>query len=156
MLLGACPGKLRAMTLFLDSFWRAAAYCLHPRVIALSFLPLLLMLALSLGLGYLYWDAAVNWVLLRLESWNLLQRDAVDLAGEEVLGPVAGLDHGLDDSIAVDAGEPFRGANGHAGRVDGRPSASAVEPRAATAGRADPGSRTRAGPRECRTRPPAE
>ena len=73
MLPGASPGKLRAMTLLLDSFWRAAAYCLHPRVIALSFLPLLLMLALSLGLGYFFWDTAVNWVLLRLESWNLLQ-----------------------------------------------------------------------------------
>ena len=24
------------MTLLLDSFWRAVAYCLHPRVIALS------------------------------------------------------------------------------------------------------------------------
>ena len=28
------------MGLLLDSFWRAVAYCLHPRVIALSFLPL--------------------------------------------------------------------------------------------------------------------
>jgi hypothetical protein len=28
------------MSLLLDSFWRAVAYCLHPRVIALSFLPL--------------------------------------------------------------------------------------------------------------------
>ena len=61
------------MSLFLDSFWRAAAYCLHPRVIALSFLPLLIMVALSLGLGYLFWDAAVNWVFLRLESWDLLK-----------------------------------------------------------------------------------
>ena len=38
------------MTLLLDSFWRAAAYCLHPRVIALSFLPLVIMVALALGL----------------------------------------------------------------------------------------------------------
>ena len=61
------------MSLFLDSFWRAVAYCLHPRVIALSFLPLLIMVALSLGLGYFYWDAAVDWVFLRLESWDLLK-----------------------------------------------------------------------------------
>ena len=61
------------MTLFLDSFWRAVAYCLHPRVIALSFLPLLIMGSLSLGLGYFYWDAAVDWVFLRLESWDLLK-----------------------------------------------------------------------------------
>ena len=27
----------------LDAFWRAAAYCLHPRVIVLSLLPLVLM-----------------------------------------------------------------------------------------------------------------
>ena len=64
---------LRAMSLFFDSFWRAVAYCLHPRVIALSFLPLLIMVALSLGLGYFYWDAAVDWVFLRLESWDLLK-----------------------------------------------------------------------------------
>ena len=50
------------MTLFLDSFWRAVAYCLHPRVIALSFLPLVLMVVLALGLGYFYWDAALEWV----------------------------------------------------------------------------------------------
>jgi Etoposide-induced protein 2.4 (EI24) len=50
------------MTLLLDSFWRAVAYCMHPRVIALSFLPLVLMVALSLGLGYLYWEAALDMV----------------------------------------------------------------------------------------------
>ena len=61
------------MSLFLDSFWRAVAYCLHPRVIALSFLPLLIMGVLSLGVGYFYWDAAVDWVFLRLESWGLLK-----------------------------------------------------------------------------------
>jgi hypothetical protein len=46
------------MKLVLDAFWRAAAYCLHPRVIALSLLPLLLMVGLALGLGYLFWDNA--------------------------------------------------------------------------------------------------
>ena len=61
------------MSLFLDSFWRAVAYSLHPRVIALSFLPLLIMGALAFGLGYFYWDAAVDWVVLRLESWDLLK-----------------------------------------------------------------------------------
>ncbi|MBN8556545.1 MAG: EI24 domain-containing protein [Proteobacteria bacterium] len=47
------------MSLLLDSFWRAVAYCLHPRVIALSLLPLGLLVALSFGLGYLYWASAV-------------------------------------------------------------------------------------------------
>ena len=51
---------LANMGLLLDSFWRAAAYCLRPRVIVLSILPLLLMVALALGLGYLYWHAAVQ------------------------------------------------------------------------------------------------
>ncbi len=61
------------MSLFLDSFWRAVAYCLHPRVIALSFLPLVIMVALSLGLGYFYWDAALDWVRAALESSQLMQ-----------------------------------------------------------------------------------
>ncbi|MGA0572369.1 EI24 domain-containing protein [Variovorax sp. VNK109] len=60
------------MTLLLDSFWRAVAYCLHPRVIALSFLPLVLMVALSFGLGYFYWDPAVEWVRAMLDSSSLL------------------------------------------------------------------------------------
>jgi hypothetical protein len=61
------------MNLLLDSFWRAVAYCMHPRVIALSFLPLVLMVALSLGLGYFFWDAAVDGVFRSLESWNVLK-----------------------------------------------------------------------------------
>ena len=56
------------MNLFLDSFWRAVAYCLRPRVIALSFLPLILLVGLALGLGYLYWEAALNWVRATLEA----------------------------------------------------------------------------------------
>ncbi|MCJ0764013.1 EI24 domain-containing protein [Variovorax terrae] len=60
------------MSLLLDSFWRAVAYCLHPRVIALSFLPLVLMVALSLGLGYFYWDATLEWVRGALDSYSLL------------------------------------------------------------------------------------
>jgi hypothetical protein len=60
------------MSLLLDSFWRAVAYCVHPRVIALSFLPLVVMVALSLGLGYLYWQAAIDWVYALLEASDLL------------------------------------------------------------------------------------
>ena len=61
------------MSLLLDSFWRAVAYCVHPRVIALSFLPLVLMVALALGLGYLYWEPAIDAVRGLLESADLLQ-----------------------------------------------------------------------------------
>lgn len=59
------------MRLLLDSFWRAAAYCVHPRVIALSFLPLVLMVALSLGLGYFFWEPALDMVrgLLDASEW---------------------------------------------------------------------------------------
>lgn len=56
------------MNLFLDSFWRAAAYCLRPRVILLSILPLVLVIGLTVGLGYLYWDSALDQVRLVLES----------------------------------------------------------------------------------------
>jgi Etoposide-induced protein 2.4 (EI24) len=31
------------------------------------------MVAMSLGLGYFFWDAAVDWVFIRLESWDLLK-----------------------------------------------------------------------------------
>ncbi|MFM1907083.1 MAG: hypothetical protein RLZZ591_760 [Pseudomonadota bacterium] len=56
------------MGLFLDSFWRAVAYCVHPRVIALSFLPLVLMVTLSLGLGYFFWDAALDIVRTQIQA----------------------------------------------------------------------------------------
>jgi hypothetical protein len=59
------------MKLLMDSFWRAGAYCLHPRVIGLSLLPLFLMVALSWLLGYLYWDDAIALVRTGLDasSW---------------------------------------------------------------------------------------
>lgn len=63
---------LGPMNLFLDSFWRAAADCLRPRVIVLSILPLVLMVALALTLGYLYWDPALDWVRAGLEGSSLL------------------------------------------------------------------------------------
>lgn len=69
------------MSLLLDSFWRAAAYCVHPRVIALSFLPLVLMVALSLGLGYLYWQPAIDGVRAVLESSDLFSSFATWLQG---------------------------------------------------------------------------
>lgn len=56
----------------LDSFWRAAMYCLHPRVIALSVLPLVLMAAVSLGLGYFFWEGAVAAIRNNLDSYELV------------------------------------------------------------------------------------
>ena len=60
------------MSKLLDSFWRAAMYCLHPRVIALSVLPLAIMAVMSLGLGYYFWDSAVAAVRSNLESYELV------------------------------------------------------------------------------------
>jgi hypothetical protein len=56
----------------IDSFWRAAAYCLHPKVILLSLLPLLFSVSAVLGLGWLYWEGAVAGVRAALEQWSLL------------------------------------------------------------------------------------
>ena len=60
------------MKLLLGSFWRAAAYCLHPKVVMLSLLPLLIGAALALGLGWLYWEPAVAAVRATLEGWQLV------------------------------------------------------------------------------------
>jgi len=63
---------VKSMSQLADAFWRAAAYCLHPRVIALSLLPLLLSAALAFGLGYFFWEDAVTGMRGTLESWQLI------------------------------------------------------------------------------------
>ncbi|HTH11932.1 MAG TPA: EI24 domain-containing protein [Acidovorax sp.] len=60
------------MRLLLDSFWRAAAYCVRPRVIALSLMPLLLMATAASGLAYFYWDAAVQGMRGLLDGYAVL------------------------------------------------------------------------------------
>jgi len=60
------------MGLLIGSFWRAVGYCLYPRVMALSILPLVLMVAAAFAMGYWFWDAAVDAVLHWLEGWELL------------------------------------------------------------------------------------
>lgn len=60
------------MNLIFESFWRALAYCFRPRVIALSLLPLLLMVGLAFGLGYYYWDMAISSVRGMLEASSLI------------------------------------------------------------------------------------
>jgi len=82
------------MKLLIDSFWRSAVYCLYPRVIVLSVLPLVLIVALSWLLGYFYWDTAVTWVRNWLDaaSWlDLVWRwlDGVGLANlKTVVAPL--------------------------------------------------------------------
>ena len=85
------------MSLLLDSFWRAAAYCLHPRVIALSLLPLVLMVAIALGLGYFFWDTAVDSVRMTLESWQFV----ATLAGWLVSIGLPGLKAALAPLVVV-------------------------------------------------------
>ena len=60
------------MKLLLGSFWRAVAYCLHPKVIALSLLPLLVAGAATLGAGFLFWESAIASVRATLEHWSLV------------------------------------------------------------------------------------
>ena len=82
------------MSKLLDAFWRAAMYCLHPRVIALSILPLVIMAAISLGVGYFFWDNALELVRANLESVALVNSLIVWLEGlglsrlRSVLAPV--------------------------------------------------------------------
>ena len=54
--------------MFLDSLWRAVAYCLHPRAMLLSMLPLLIMVSLAWAASYWLWDLAVDSVRGLLET----------------------------------------------------------------------------------------
>ncbi len=82
------------MTLLLDAFWRAVAYCLHPRVILLSLLPLVLVGGGTALLGYFYWEGAVGGVRAAMENWQLLATmlqwlDAIGASGfRTVLAPL--------------------------------------------------------------------
>lgn len=51
-----------------DAFWRAVLYCLHPRVIVLSLLPVAAAAALAFALGQLVWAQAVDGLGAWLES----------------------------------------------------------------------------------------
>lgn len=61
------------MKLMFDAFWRAVGYCLHPRVIGLSFLPLVLMVVLSFALGYFFWERAVADMTAWMQGYELMQ-----------------------------------------------------------------------------------
>ena len=61
------------MTAVLDAFVRSLLYCLHPRVIAWSLLPFVLMVSLISALGYWYLDGVLAGVGQLLEAMNWLQ-----------------------------------------------------------------------------------
>jgi hypothetical protein len=54
-----------------DACWRAAAYCLHPRVVLVCLLPLALAAAAVGSLGWAYWEAAVDGVRSLIDRWAL-------------------------------------------------------------------------------------
>ena len=60
------------MTQVFDSFWRACGYCIHPRVILWSLLPLLAAGGLAALLSYSYWESTVAAVRHTLEQWELV------------------------------------------------------------------------------------
>ena len=82
------------MKLLLDSFWRAAACCVHPKVILLSLLPLAVMVVLALGLGYFFWAPSVDAVRALIDSWAVVGAllgwlDGIGLGGLKlVLAPL--------------------------------------------------------------------
>jgi len=82
------------MNLLVSSFWRAVAYCLHPRVIWLSMVPVLLLMGTSAALAHFYWQDAIGVMASFLDSsvvintaWAWL--DAVGLGGaKSMLAPL--------------------------------------------------------------------
>lgn len=69
----------------LDAFWRAVAYCLHPKVILWSLAPLLVAGGLTWLLGRLYWESAIDAVHQTLDQWALtaaLARWLVAIGGQ--------------------------------------------------------------------------
>lgn len=63
------------MNLFFDSLWRAAVYCLQPRLVLLSLLPLVVMIGLTVTLFYFFWESGIA----SMQSW-LSQQALLDNA----------------------------------------------------------------------------
>jgi hypothetical protein len=60
------------MSAMFDAFWRAAGYCVHPRVILWSLLPLVVAGGAVGVLGWAYWESTVAAVRGALEQWSLV------------------------------------------------------------------------------------
>lgn len=65
--------SLSATPAMFDALWRALAYCLHPRVIWLSVLPLVLSMVFLGGLAWWGWELAVAQMRVWLDTWSLSQ-----------------------------------------------------------------------------------
>ena len=57
-----------------EAFWRACFTCWHPRVLLWGLLPLLLAVSLVGGLGWLYWEPALDGVRDGIEHFQLSQQ----------------------------------------------------------------------------------
>lgn len=60
------------MTRMADAFWRAVAYCAHPRLMLWSALPVLIAGGLTFAAGWFFWEEAVDRVRWTLEQWALV------------------------------------------------------------------------------------
>lgn len=69
------------MNLFLDSMWRAGAYCLHWRVIVFSLLPLLLLSGIVFGAAWFLWEPAIDAVYDTLSASQMINAANEWLAG---------------------------------------------------------------------------
>lgn len=67
------PRRSAGGALAVDAAWRAVAYCLHPKVIWLTVLPIVLSAALLLGLGWWGWSDANTALREALDHWSLSQ-----------------------------------------------------------------------------------
>lgn len=82
------------MNTLLDSFWRALVYCMHPRIIVMSLVPLMLLALIVMGLAYFFGQSALDAVRYGLDSsvglgvvWHWL--DSMGFGGiKRVLVPV--------------------------------------------------------------------
>ena len=63
---------LAVMSKVLDAFWRAIGYCLLPRVMFLSLLPVLLLGVMAAGLAWFFWAPAVEAVRVAIVDAPLL------------------------------------------------------------------------------------
>ena len=79
------------MNLLIDSFLRATAYCVHPRVIALSLLPLALMVGSAFVLGYFFWTPALEALNTTIASWTMVSKLVAWLEGLGLIGLKAAL-----------------------------------------------------------------
>lgn len=62
--------QLRSLS---DAAARALGYCLLPRVIALSFLPLIIAGGLAFGFMFFFWESAIDAVRATLEQWSVVE-----------------------------------------------------------------------------------